>query len=109
MRKNQIYLVIGCSLLIIIGSSLGFWAKTNSNESNDDIVSGTGEIVYLDFEGGFFGIIADDGGKYDPGNLPDDFKIHGLLIEFSAKILHDGASIHMWGEIVELLYIHYRF
>ena len=109
MLKKHYYLVIGCISLFCVGPSLGFWAITKSNESDDDIVSGTGKIVFLDFEGGFFGIIADDGGHYDPKNLPDEFKIDGLLIEFIAKILPGIPSIHMWGEIVELLYINYHF
>lgn len=109
MLKKHYYLVIGCISLFCVGTSLGFWVITKSNESDDDIVSGTGKIVFLDFEGGFFGIIADDGGHYDPKNLPDEFKIDGLLIEFIAKILPGIPSIHMWGEIVELLYINYHF
>jgi hypothetical protein len=107
MRKTQNYLVIGCILLFIFGSSLGFWAITNSNESNADIVSGTGKIVFLDFEGGFYGIITDSGAHYDPRNLPDKFKIDGLSIVFIAEVLHGVSSIHMWGEIVELIYINY--
>jgi len=109
MLKKHYYLVIGCITLFCVGSSLGFWAITKSNESDDDIVSGTGKIIFLYFEGGFFGIIADDGGHYDPINLPNEFKVKGLLIEFKAKILHDVMNFHMWGEIVELLYIKYLF
>jgi len=109
MLKKHYYLVIGCIFLFCVGSSLSFWVITKSNESDDDTISGTGKIVFLYFEGGFFGIIADDGGHYDPINLPNEFKIDGLLIEFKAKILHDVMSFHMWGEIVELLYIKYLF
>ena len=109
MLKKHYYLVIGCISLFCVGSSLGFWVITKSNESDDDIISGTGKIVFLDFEGGFFGIIADDGCHYDPINLPNEFKVKDLLIEFKAKILHDRMSFHMWGEIIELLYIKYLF
>ena len=109
MLKKHYYLVIGCISLFCVGSSLGFWVITKSNESDDDLISGTGKIVFLDFEGGFFGIKADDGSHYDPINLPNEFKIDGLLIEFKAKILHDAISFHMWGEIVELIYINYLF
>ncbi len=106
MLKKHYYLVIGCISLFCVGSLLGFWVITKSNETDDDdIISGTGKIVFLYFEGGFFGILADDGGYYDPINLPNEFKIDGLLIEFKVKTLHDRMSFHMWGEIVELLYI----
>jgi len=105
MSKKRYYLVIGCLSLLCVGISLGFWGITESSKSDVDIVSGTGKIVFLDFEGGFFGIIADDGGHYDPQNLPEGLMINGLLIAFMAKILHGAGSFHMWGEIVELLYI----
>ncbi len=46
------------------------------------IVKGTGTIVYLNFEGGFYGIIADNGEHYDPINLPSEFKKDGLRVRF---------------------------
>ncbi|MFX1377185.1 MAG: hypothetical protein ACFFA0_15375 [Promethearchaeota archaeon] len=105
MFKKQNYLIIGCILLFFVGSSFSFWASSKSNESEDDIIESTGKIVYLSFEGGFYGIEANDGNHYDPINLPNEFKIDGLLIVFKAKILRDRISFHMWGEIVELLFI----
>ena len=77
-----------------------------SDESpSDEIISDTGEIVFLSFEGGFYGIISIDGEHYDPLNLPDEFKIDGLRISFRAKIRRDLGSFHMWGTIIELFSI----
>ncbi len=106
MLKKHTSILFGCIILFCVGSLLGFLVITGANES-DDIASDTGKIVYLDFEGGFYGIEADDGSKYDPINLPPKFMAKGLRIKFKAKILRDRESIHMWGEIVELLYINY--
>lgn len=109
MRKNQNHLVIGCFVLFIIGSPLGFWAIANSNKSDNDIIFDTGKVVFCSFEGGFYGIVADDGSNYDPINLPDEFKIPNLLIEFIAKMRYDLVSYHMWGDIIELIYINYVY
>jgi hypothetical protein len=69
---------------------------------DNNIVTGEGVIRYIELEGGFYGIISEDQ-RYDPINLPEDFKEDGLKIEFKLKILKDRASIHMWGKIVEII------
>ena len=55
-------------------------------------MEGTGRIQYNDFEGGFYGIVSDDGEHYDPKNLPDDFKEDGLRVGFKLKILENQSS-----------------
>ena len=64
---------------------------------NNDIVEGTGTMTYLNFEGGFYGIVADDGEHYDPTNLPSEFKVDGLRVKFKGKIRDDLVSFRMWG------------
>jgi len=71
----------------------------------ENIVEGTGTMKYLDFEGGFYGIVADDGQHYDPINLPSEFEEDGLRVSFRGKIRDDLASIHMWEKLIELIYI----
>lgn len=65
----------------------------------------TGTVVFLSFEGGFYGIKGDDGRNYDPTNLPEDFRKDGLKIRIEVKRLSNQASFHMWGVIVELIHI----
>jgi len=65
-------------------------------------VSGTGTVKFVDLEGGFYGIVGDDGKQYDPINLGQTYQKDGLRIRFRAKIRQDIASIHMWGTIIEL-------
>ena len=65
--------------------------------------SASGTVVFNEFEGGFFGIVTEGGDRYDPLNLGDEFKTHGLRIRFEAKLLRDRMSIHMWGKLVEIL------
>lgn len=65
---------------------------------------GTGKIWYMDVEGGFYGIVSDDGEHYDPINLASEFQVDSLQVSFTVKIL-DMVSIHMWGTAVEILEI----
>ena len=72
---------------------------------NEDAIKVTGTIVFLSFEGGFYGIPGDDGKHYDPTNLPQEFRKDALRVRFEAKELPDRASVHMWGTIVEIVAI----
>lgn len=62
----------------------------------------TGKIQKVDIEGGFFGIIGDDGQKYDPVNLKDVFKKDGLAVKFTVQEKPGTVSFRMWGKIVEV-------
>ena len=72
---------------------------------DEEVVKGTGRIQYVDLEGGFYGIISDDGAHYDPVNLPEDFMEDGLRVRCTLKILDNQSSIHMWGTVVYILEI----
>jgi hypothetical protein len=69
---------------------------------SDPDVKGTGTVRFIELEGGFYGIVADDGRKYDPINLSEGFREDGLRVKFEANIREDLSSIHMWGTLVEL-------
>ncbi len=55
----------------------------------------------VDLEGGFFGLVTDDGQHLYPINLPDEFRADGTRVRFS----HEPAAvftIHQWGSPVTL-------
>lgn len=70
-----------------------------------DVISGTGTIKQFSMEGGFFGIVGDDGQNYDPQNLPEGLKVDGLKVRFQLKKSENQASFHMWGIIVDVVKI----
>lgn len=82
----------------------GLIAQSCTTDSGDNTVV-TGTVVFLSFEGGFYGIKGDDGRSYDPVNLPEDLRVDGLHVRFEAKELTGMASFHMWGIMVELVHI----
>ncbi|MFX1575508.1 MAG: hypothetical protein ACFFB0_22455 [Promethearchaeota archaeon] len=73
--------------------------------SKDKIIMTTATITYLNIEGGFYGIVGDDGNHYDPIRLPGFFKLDGLRVEFLALRRDDLTSFHMWGIIIQILSI----
>ncbi len=71
----------------------------------EKIINIEGTIKYVPLEGGFYGIIGDDGEYYDPTNLLKKFQKDGLRVKITAKLKEDMASIHMWGKVIEILEI----
>jgi hypothetical protein len=66
-----------------------------------DRVVDTGTIVYMELEGGFFGIIDDHNRHWDPSNLPREFQADSLRVRFEG-VITDRATAHMWGRTIEL-------
>ncbi len=73
------------------------------SETEEPMISGT--VRYMEIEGGFYGLVADDGTKYDPINLPAEYKKNGLRVKFTVREKKDVMSFHMWGKIVEVVKI----
>ena len=65
-------------------------------------ITSTGTVQYIDLEGGFYGIIADDGMHYYPLNLPAEFALDGARVTFTAQ-QEDVATTAMWGIPVTIL------
>jgi hypothetical protein len=79
-------------------------ASYNSDAIADhDAFELLGTVVHKDLEGGFFAIDGDDGRTYDPINLPETFKKEGLKVKVIARLRKDVGSIHMIGDIIEIV------
>ena len=72
------------------------------SSSGMSLVSATGEIRYMDFEGGFFGIVADDGTQYLPSGLPEKYMVDGLKVSFSGIAHAPEANFRMWGTPLDI-------
>jgi hypothetical protein len=102
LRTLSIQIIVSLSLLISL-AALATWA--GEKQKGADILSGTGTINHINLEGGFYGLIADDGQKYLPKDLAREFRVDGLRVRFQIKILTGVATIYMWGTPVEVLSI----
>lgn len=95
-KGKLLYLLVFSLLVVAIVALIGCVG------GGEDMVSETGTVKYINLEGGFYGIITDDGKQYDPVNLSQEFNEDGLRIRFEAKVRNDMASIHMWGTLIEI-------
>lgn len=84
----------------VVVSLLGCGISLTDNQPLMEIV---GTVRWVELEGGFFGIVADDNTRYEPLNLPEAYQQDGLRVRLSARIRNDYASIFMWGTIIEIL------
>ncbi|SRR5581483_8466076 len=65
-------------------------------------VSANGTVVYRETGGGFYGILSDNGGQYEPANLDARFRTDGLRISFSGSLDTAALGDHHWGNPIEL-------
>jgi hypothetical protein len=72
------------------------------DDTKSGLIQTTGTVVWVPLEGGFYGIIGDDGTQYDPLNLPEEYAEDGFRIGFTAIEEQNVASIHMWGTIITI-------
>lgn len=88
--------------LILFGGLFCLLLFASCAYGSEDIIRKNGTIVFIDLEGGFYAIKADDGTKYDPVNLGKEFQQDGLRVHFEAKEAKELASFRMWGTLIEL-------
>ena len=65
-------------------------------------IPGHGNVTYVELEGGFWGVVADDGQRFQPvEQLPDIFQVDGLDIYFEYVVADQTATIQQWGQPVK--------
>ncbi|MGZ9899541.1 hypothetical protein [Shewanella gaetbuli] len=58
-----------------------------------------GTVRYMNLEGGFWGIVADNGQQILPQSLPQEFKQDGLRLSFTSSEITDMMTIQQWGTL----------
>lgn len=97
MNKRRFILLL---ILVVLGiTSLIFYIRMIKG---DEKIVLKGTVKFINLEGGFYGIIGDDGKNYLPINLSQEFKIDGTRVKFEGKIRKDILTIYMWGEPIEI-------
>ncbi|MDX1495196.1 MAG: hypothetical protein R3253_14100, partial [Longimicrobiales bacterium] len=76
---------------IVVAISL-FSSACGLSVTTPDFNGTLGTVVFLDVEGGCWGIETDEE-LVEPINLPEEFRTHGLAVRFSASEARDAASI----------------
>lgn len=68
-------------------------------------IKGEGTVVFVNIEGGFFGIVADDGSRYLPDTLPSSCRAEGTRVSFSGFLRQGVSTIQMWGKPLRIVSI----
>jgi len=68
-----------------------------------NLVEFEGTVVWLQLEGGFYGLLTDDGRRYEPLNLPESMRRHNLRVRVRGIPRTQMVSSRMWGEIIEIV------
>lgn len=93
-------------VLTLLGAVIACGCMAAGGEDDPaDRVSGNGTITYVDLEGGFYGIVADDGMRYLPADLPAEYRTDGLRVRFVVDIANETATIQQWGTPVDIVEI----
>ena len=80
-------------------------SETPAQAADDQSISILGTIQYVELEGGFFGIVTEEGAKYFPQYLAPDFKVDGLPVRVDAMLEDQVIGIQMWGVPIRILSI----
>lgn len=60
-------------------------------------------VKYQELGTGFWGIIGDDGSKWQPSNLPSSLQKEGLKVHIKAQEQRGAVSIFMWGTNIKIM------
>jgi hypothetical protein len=115
-RKAVLMKTLARILCVVLLAAVGACQSTKQNEPREAAAGKdaippppgwvvTGTVRHVDLEGGFYGIVTDEGTKLDPVNLPDAFKQDGLRVRARVERIQGGVSSHMWGAVVNVLEI----
>ena len=82
--------------ILILFSLINIFNSAYSQE-----VDFTGTVKYFNLEGGFYGIVSDENKGYLPNNLQNEYKVDGLRVKVSGKVL-DVMTTQMWGTPISI-------
>ncbi|WP_281559366.1 hypothetical protein [Thalassomonas sp. RHCl1] len=56
-----------------------------------------GTVKYLTMEGGFYGIVTDEGKKLLPMGLAPEYRQHGAIVKVKGELIKNMMTIQQWG------------
>jgi hypothetical protein len=62
------------------------------------------EVQHIEVEGGFYGLVTEEGQKYRPQALPELYQQAGLWIQVRAKRINQ-LGFRMWGQTISITHI----
>ena len=71
------------------------------DDGSHETIGTQGTVVFIPLEGGFHGIVADDGTHWDPDNLPEEFAVDSVRVTFRG-VTTDHPTFHQWGRTLQI-------
>jgi hypothetical protein len=110
MKNLRLFLVLALASVALAGAGGCGGASRDAvpptpTPGDPALITGSGTIRFLDLEGGFYGIVADDSSRYDPGELDPRLRRDGLRVRFDLRRVEGAMSIRQWGTIVTVVRI----
>lgn len=82
--------------------SYGFPCRGEGRCEKGDWESGV--VVYVELEGGFYGIVSDRGERYFPIDLGSSYKVDGMRVKFKYERVNIMTTA-MWGVPIKVIEI----
>ncbi len=60
-------------------------------------------VKYVELEGGFYALVDDNGKKYLPLNLAQEYRQPGLKLKITAQLVPDVITIYQWGTAIKII------
>lgn len=76
--------------------------------AQEKLIAFQGKVVFVEIEGGFYGILDQNGQKYLPSNLPDPLKQNGLPVRGTASLKTGKMGFKQWGNMIDIIEIIYQ-
>jgi len=61
------------------------------------------KVVYLDFEGGFYGLVTEKGNKFLPMNLAKEYKVVDTVLNIKGHKVEGMVTTKQWGTLYKLV------
>jgi hypothetical protein len=101
---KSLYIMVFTALMLsfgIVGCDATGPSKAGQISQQTPISSG-GTVVFRESSGGFYGILTDKGGQFEPKNLEARFRTDGLRVSFTGQLDTTKLGDHHWGNPIEL-------
>jgi hypothetical protein len=72
--------------------------KLSSEQTGVKEISFTATVKHMKMEGGFYGLLTEEGQQWLPMNLKKEFKKHGAVVKVKGHEIKDMMTIQQWGK-----------
>lgn len=102
MDVNRISRIV-IFLVALTLTGIALMSRADKPDPGSATLEFRGEIVHLAIEGGFWGIVAKDGRRFDPGAIPAEYQHAGLRVRVVARPAQGRLSFRQWGQAVDIV------